>query len=152
MPDNNNPSAAEQLRQVAAQKENELLVKNTFQEESNEYSASKVPAEIDGALTERSTLSGMNEFKVGSKEYSESEVPDAIGDPYKTFVNSTTERITLEVINPFRADKEYSESSVTESIGKPYKTFVNSANERVTLSVKNTFNENNEYRNPDGAL
>ena len=54
--------AAETLRSVAAQKENELLARNEFQEDSNAYDATKIPKEIDGAESERIKLGIMNMY------------------------------------------------------------------------------------------
>lgn len=68
MPDTNRIPAAQQLRQTATQKEAELLTKNTYQEESKEYSAVVVPEEIDGTKTERIQLTVMNTFN-GDNEY-----------------------------------------------------------------------------------
>lgn len=54
--------AAQQLRDVAKKQENDLLVKNAFQDGSSEYSANAVPTEIDGAMQERTRLNVMNMF------------------------------------------------------------------------------------------
>ena len=62
MPDTNRVPAAQQLRDVAVQKEGELEAMNAFQPESKEYDATKVPAEIDGAKEERAKLTVMNSF------------------------------------------------------------------------------------------
>ena len=58
--------AAEILRNVATQKENELLARNEFQEGSNGYDATKVPEEIDGAEGERNKLGIMNMYNEGN--------------------------------------------------------------------------------------
>ncbi len=77
MPDTNRPSAAQQLRQVAVQKETELLAKNDYQEDSKEYQidGSSTPTEINGAKQERTKLSVMNMFS-GDNEYKN---PDGAG-------------------------------------------------------------------------
>lgn len=62
MANTNKILASQQLREVAAQKEAELLGKNVFKETSSEYSATKVPTEIDGALQERVKLTVSNIF------------------------------------------------------------------------------------------
>ena len=77
MPDTNRPSAAEQLRKVAVQKETELLAKNEYQEDSREYQidGSSTPNEINGAKQERTKLTVMNMFN-GDNEYKN---PDGVG-------------------------------------------------------------------------
>lgn len=77
MPDTNRITAAQQLRQVATQKESELLGKNEYQSESTEYQidGSSAPVEINGAKQERTKLSVMNTF-TNENEYKN---PDGVG-------------------------------------------------------------------------
>jgi len=66
MPNTERQPAAEILRNVAAQKENELLARNEFQVDSKPYDATKVPEEIDGAKAERIKLGVMNMYSEGN--------------------------------------------------------------------------------------
>ena len=54
--------AAQILRQTAVQEEAAELGRNEYRENSAEYSASVVPAEIDGAGTERVKQTVINMF------------------------------------------------------------------------------------------
>lgn len=100
MPNTNVPQASEQLRQIAIQKEDELMGKNPFKELSNEYGFSKVPEEIDGARKERTDLIVQNPFQVESNEYSFIKVPEEID-------GARAERIKLTVSNTFTPENEY---------------------------------------------
>ena len=62
MADTNKKPASTILREIAVQEQTTELGKNVYKEDSEEYSFTKVPEEIDGAETERIKLKVMNQF------------------------------------------------------------------------------------------
>lgn len=62
MADTQKKPASQILRETAIQEQKAELGKNDYKENSDEYSFTSVPEEIDGAETERTKLSVMNQF------------------------------------------------------------------------------------------